>query len=337
MQSICDAGGADSQMRQCEERLRTACLQGLTFYKVLMYQAQRRFGFVAKLMQETLDEAASSRADEELVQLTAAMPAPSQFDSSSFVFQCLVKMGDLARYVTDALCKCAQNHDIMGHGHEPCGELHAFALHGLRKPYIAATRRSASFSRCVDYVSSCRYLAHDSAAPTSDCSKAAWQRAVQYYSKAHMLQPGSGKPHNQLAVVEELRASDSHAISLGACVHFGLACMAASPLPAANKNWLRSIGHHRDALSKLLPPQRMARMQPTNMCARVQPHALGKTALQWAIHIRLQCQVCVGHKQHDACSPASALAEEACERCGQQSSVRCGLMLAGSSRTPCRQ
>ena len=97
LQSSRGGPAATQHMQQCAERLKTVCLQGLAFYKVLMYQAQRRYGLLPAALQEPLEGDARARADKELAEQTAALPAPQPQDCSSFARHCLVKMGDLTR------------------------------------------------------------------------------------------------------------------------------------------------------------------------------------------------------------------------------------------------
>lgn len=92
---------ADSELFQATaSQLRTACLQGLNFYKILAYQVQSRYGFVSKGAQVPLDGDAKERAQNDLDTETASMHPPQETDCSGMVQMCLVKMGDLARCVT---------------------------------------------------------------------------------------------------------------------------------------------------------------------------------------------------------------------------------------------
>jgi hypothetical protein len=96
----------------------------------------------------------------------------------------------------------------------------------------------------------------------------AWNVTVSYYLKARALDPLNGKLHNQLAVVEELQAGDGLHVCMGACMRFALAACAVKPLISGEKNWMRCVGNHRDAVSERLPPSRLASLAPSSMCAR---------------------------------------------------------------------
>jgi hypothetical protein len=98
-------------------QLRTACLQGLNFYKTLAYQVQSRYGFVPKGAQVPLDEDAKERAQNDLDTETASMHPPQETDCSGLVQMCLVKMGDLARCVSMSICADVSLDDVTYYSH----------------------------------------------------------------------------------------------------------------------------------------------------------------------------------------------------------------------------
>jgi hypothetical protein len=115
-----------------------------------------------------------------------------------------------------------------------------------------------------------RYLAQDGAsAATGRDARAAWDLCETYYRKARVLDVDAGKLHNQLAVVEEARQADGLGVCMGACMRFALATTAVKPLPTGEKNWLRCIGNHREALGEHLPARRLEALRPRDMCAAV--------------------------------------------------------------------
>jgi hypothetical protein len=95
----------------------------------------------------------------------------------------------------------------------------------------------------------------------------AWDLAVNFYLKARSLDLADGKLHNQLAVVEEARQADGLGVCMGACMRFALASTAVKPLAAGEKNWMRCIGNHREALSESLSGRRLEKLSPECMCA----------------------------------------------------------------------
>ena len=114
--------------------------------------------------------------------------------------------------------------------------------------------------------SSCRYLAQDGHESSASATRAAWDIAIAFYLKARTLDVDSGKLHNQLAVVEESRQADGLGVCMGACMRFALAATAVKPAPSGEKNWLRCIGNHREALGERLPAGKLAALQPQHMC-----------------------------------------------------------------------
>jgi hypothetical protein len=110
-----------------------------------------------------------------------------------------------------------------------------------------------------------RYVAQNSSNVTALEMRDAWNVTVGYYLKARALDPSNGKLHNQLAVVEELQAGDGLHVCMGACMRFALAVCAVKPLVYGEKNWIRCIGNHRDAVSECLPPSRLGSLAPNSM------------------------------------------------------------------------
>lgn len=164
------------QAEAAAAHLRGTCLQALAFYKTAAHHAQARYGPVAAAAQAPLEAEAAAQADREFAATAGALPPAEPADCSAFVHLCLLKMGDLAR------CGTPQQHTRM----RPC------------TPAAAAPRRSrAALPR--------RYLAQGQAGASAAEQRGAWEVCSTYYLKARALAPRSGKPHNQLAVVEEAR------------------------------------------------------------------------------------------------------------------------------------
>lgn len=78
-------------------QLHSACLQGLTFYRMLAYQAQQRFGAVAAATPQAMTTDVQAQADAELAALVTGLPSLEGGDCAALVQMCLLKMGDLAR------------------------------------------------------------------------------------------------------------------------------------------------------------------------------------------------------------------------------------------------